>query len=188
MPQDFAETWLPGLLGQFARLHPKVRVEARVDRGAEMAQAVDRGELDLALTWGMLGRPRAEVVARREIAWIGAEGFCRDPAEALPMIAFDPPCDFRRAATDALEKEGIAWRHVFSSPSLAGLFAAVTAGLGITARLAEAKPAHLLILDPKVAGLPPLGSVDLALHVAESRLAAPAEELKRLLLEAATLR
>lgn len=188
VPQDFAETWLPGLLGQFARIHPRVRVEARVDRGADMTQAVDRGELDVALTWGAYGRPRAEIVARREIAWIGTEGFLHEPAEPLPMIAFDPPCAFRKAAVDALDRQGIAWRHAFSSPSLAGLFAAVTAGLGVTARIAEAKPAHLAILDPREAGLPVLGGIELALHVAEVRLAPPAEELKRLLVEAATLR
>ncbi len=51
VPQDFAETWLPSLLARFQRAHPKVRIEARVDRGAAMADAVGADALDLALTW-----------------------------------------------------------------------------------------------------------------------------------------
>ena len=31
---DFAETWLPDVLGNFARAHPNVQVEARVERSA----------------------------------------------------------------------------------------------------------------------------------------------------------
>ena len=188
VPQDFAETWLPALLGGFSKIHPRVRVEARVDRGSSMVQAIDKGELDIALTWGPLGNPRAEIVARRAVTWIGAEDFRRNPHEALPVVAFDPPCAFRKVAIDALDREGIAWRPAFASPSLTGLWAAVTAGLGVTPRIIEGKPGHLAALDPGQTGLPALGEIELALHTAESRLAAPAEELKRLLLEAVATR
>ncbi|MCQ1849983.1 LysR substrate-binding domain-containing protein [Neorhizobium galegae] len=188
VPQDFAETWLPDLLGRFSKIHPKVRVEARVDRGVAMVQAIDKGELDVALTWGTLARPRAEIVARREIAWIGPDGFRHMPGGTLAIVAFDPPCAFRKAAIDALDRGGIPWRHAFASPSLAGLWAAVTAGLGVTPRIVEGKPPQLAALDPKEAGLPDLGAIELALHVAEARLAPPAEELKRLVLEAVAMR
>lgn len=184
MPQDFAESWLPELLGQFSRIHPKVRIEARVDRGAEMADAVENGQLDLALTWGRLGRISAEVVASREIVWIGQDGFRRAPDDAVPLVAFDAPCAFREAAIAALEAGGGRWRHSFASPSLAGLWAAVTAGLGVTPRIADSKPDHLAVLEPEAAGLPPLGTIELAMHFSQQRLEAPAQELKRLLLEA----
>ncbi len=187
VPQDFAETWLPALLGRFSKNHPRVRVEARVDRGSSMVQSIEKSELDVALTWGALGNPRSEIVARREVAWIGAENFRRDPGEALPVVAFDAPCAFRKAAVDALDREGIAWRPAFASPSLTGLWAAVTAGLGVTPRIMEGKPAHLVALDPGRTGLPALGEIELALHTAESRLAPPVDELKRLLLEAVTV-
>src|ERR1700735_842011 len=36
LPRDFAETWLPGVLGRFARAHPKVRVEVRTERNASL--------------------------------------------------------------------------------------------------------------------------------------------------------
>jgi DNA-binding transcriptional LysR family regulator len=184
VPHDFADTWLPQLLGKFARIHPKVRIEARVDSGADMVEAIDAGRLDLALTWGTLGRPDAEIAARREIVWIGQQGYRRRSDEPVSLVAFDAPCAFRQAALSALEAEGLGWVHSFSSPSLTGLWAAISAGLGVTPRIADNLPAHLTILDPTTAGLPQLGHIELALHVAEKRLAAPGEELKRLLLEA----
>lgn len=185
LPQDFAETWLPDLLGRYSRAHPKVRVEARVDRGSELVEAVQRGELDFALTWGDLESAHSQVVARRPVFWIGASAdFRRDAAEPLPMIAFDAPCAFRRVAVEALEDEGMAWRQVFASPSLAGLWAAVTAGLGVTPRTLEGKPPHLVTLDPKEAGLPPLGEVDLVIHAAKAKAEPHVAELRNLVLEA----
>ncbi len=184
LPQDFAETWFPGLLGRFAKPHPKVRVEARVDRGSALAEAVMRGDLDLALTWGRMGNSQAEIVAQRPVVWIGPEGFRRDEGEPLPLIAFDNPCAFRSAGVEALEREKIAWRHAFASPSLAGLWAAVTAGLGVTLRTAEGIPLHLRILDPLACGLPALGAIDLTLHDGTGDKSPAVTRLRTLLLEA----
>lgn len=188
LPQDFAETWLPGLLGRFSRANPKVRVEARVDRGSAMADAIEHGDLDLALTWGDMGRTAAQIIERRPVVWIGPEGFVRDPGQPLPLIAFDAPCAFRSAAVTALEADQISWRHAFASPSLAGLWAAVTAGLGVTPRTREAVPHHLRVLDPIAAGLPALGAIDVALHVSGASQNAAADRLRALLLEAIAAR
>ena len=52
----------------------------------------------------------------------------------VPLVVFEPPCGFRDAAIEALNRAGRAWEIVFTSPSLSGLRAAVEAGLGFTAR------------------------------------------------------
>lgn len=188
LPQDFAETWLPGLLGRFNRAHPKVRIEARVDRGSALADGVENGSLDLALTWGDMGRASAQIIERRPIVWIGPEGFVRNPEQPLPLIAFDAPCAFRSTAVAALDRKEIPWRHAFSSPSLAGLWAAVTAGLGVTPRTSEAVPPHLRVLDPIAARLPPLETIDIALHVQNASRSAAVDRLQVLLLEALSVR
>lgn len=51
LQEDFGETLLPDVLGRFARAHPKVRIEARVVRNAELLERVTSGKLDLALAW-----------------------------------------------------------------------------------------------------------------------------------------
>jgi DNA-binding transcriptional LysR family regulator len=144
--QDFAESWLPSLLGRFARAHPAVRVEARVDRGAVLAAAVARGDLDLALVWGDLPGPSRTELTAMPVAWIGAPQHDIATLRPLPLVSFEPPCVFRDAAVRALDQAGIPWRITFTSPSLAGLWAAVEAGLGVTPRVPHSTPARLAVL------------------------------------------
>jgi DNA-binding transcriptional LysR family regulator len=171
LPQDFAESWLPAVLGQFARAHPKVRVEIHAERNAFLLDKVAKDELDLALAWGNgADNAYAEQVAALPVGWIGkpgwpgAEGIGSEP---LPLIAFDSPCVFRTLGLDALREAGIAWRVVVTSPSLAGLWAAAEAGFGVTVRTAFGVPRTLSMLDPQASGLPALPPISLALHRAQ---------------------
>ncbi|UIJ73014.1 LysR substrate-binding domain-containing protein [Aurantimonas sp. HBX-1] len=172
VPQDFAESWFPTLLGRFERAHPRVRIEGRVDRGSSMVDAVRAGDLDLALTWGRLGNPDAAIVGERRVAWIAAPGFVWDRENALPLVMMDAPCAFRQAATAALDAAGTPWRQSFATTSLAGVWAAVAAGLGVTARTIQTLPPHLVELQGDAGDLPALGRIELALH----RAARPANE------------
>jgi DNA-binding transcriptional LysR family regulator len=146
MAQDFAESWLPSLLGRFARAHPGVRVEARVDRGAVLATAVAKGELDLALVWGDLPGAHRTELTTMPIAWIGSPRHEIAAMRPLPLVTIEPPCVFREAAVRALDQAGIPWRVTFTSPSLAGIWAAVEAGLGLTPRAPHSTPARLAAL------------------------------------------
>ena len=170
LPQDFAEQWLPQVLGRFTRQHPRVRVEVLVDRGSELLNRVEAGKLDLALTWGAPDGAHAEQLAALPICWIGpATGELPDRSdEPLPLIAFEPPCRFRAAGISALDGAGVSWRLAFSSPSLTGLWAAVTAGLGVTVRTRVGLPAGVRALKPGEGGLPPLPQIILSLHAGEA--------------------
>jgi DNA-binding transcriptional LysR family regulator len=185
LPQDLAETSLPGVLSRFTRLHPNVRVEARVDRNAILLDSLAAGELDLALVWGDAGEAfHGRHLADLPMVWIGpSAGFTRDPAEALPLIAFGPPCIFRQAGVKALDEAGISWRLAFSSPSLSGLWAAVSAGLGVTLRTPHGMPATLATLDAEAAGLPALPQVGLSLRTAAVQPAPAASRLAAILQE-----
>ncbi len=184
LPQDFADTSLPALLGRFARAYPKVRVAVRVERGSRLVQLVENGELDLALTWGSLPSAYHSIIGTYRVVWIGQEGFRHQPDEPFPLIAFDPPCSFRARAIEGLEKNGIAWQHVFASSGLAGLWAAVTVGLGVTARIADVVPTHLQVLDEISNKLPPLGTIELRLHSAEANPIGPVSRFKEILADA----
>jgi len=187
LPQDFAETWLPPVLGRFARAHPRVRIEVQVDRSAPLIDKTLRGELDLALVWGDgSDGPHARRIAEVPIEWIGPPdwpGVAALGAQPLPLLAFAPPCAFRSAATAALDAAGIAWRQVFSSPSLSGLWAAAEAGLGITPRTTANLPATLRAWPPAASGLPALPAIPLALHLADDEPPAAVARLVGILLE-----
>ncbi|MCJ2081940.1 LysR substrate-binding domain-containing protein [Methylobacterium sp. J-090] len=170
LPQDFAETHFPTVLARFARAHPGVRIEARVERNAELRAAFEAGDLDLVLLWREdNGLSRGETVIDLPMVWVGPhDGYRHEPGQALPLVAFDAPCLFRRAALAALDEGGIPWRTSFSSPSLTGLWAAVAAGLGVTVRTPHGLPPALSPLDPTAAGLPKLPCLSLSLLSAGS--------------------
>ncbi|WP_420994267.1 LysR substrate-binding domain-containing protein [Cupriavidus sp. 30B13] len=187
LQQDFGEALLPEVLGRFARAHPKVRIEARVARNAELLEGVAAGRLDLALAWDDGVRmPHAERVAELPMRWIGpsAARVQWQDGEPLPLVAFEPPCRFRSAGTAALDRAGIAWRVAFTSPGLGGLWAGAAAGLGLTIRTAMGLPPSVRTWEPGEGGLPRLPSLALALYRKDDELDAPAARLAGIVAEA----
>ncbi len=172
LPADFAEGWLPRVLGVFARRYPMVQIQVHASRSAELVDKVATKQLDFALAWGEPGHgANARAIGSIATAWIGAKGrpLPLDRDGIVPVVAFDEPCIFRHLGLAALDRQGLRWRLSFVSPSLPGLWAAVDAGLGITVRTAISLPAHLSFLDPLAAGLPALPSVALSLHTASAQ-------------------
>jgi DNA-binding transcriptional LysR family regulator len=51
MQEDFGESLMPGILGEFRRHHPGLRIIARVDRNQALLSALDDNALDMALLW-----------------------------------------------------------------------------------------------------------------------------------------
>ncbi|HEY1720098.1 MAG TPA: LysR substrate-binding domain-containing protein [Magnetospirillaceae bacterium] len=185
MPADFAETWLPMTLGRFKRTHPGVRVEASVDRNYLNIERLDRGQMDLVVAFGRSGRSDALPVASLPMAWIGAAdgSLPWNPGEPVPLAMFEGSCVFRSAATEALDAAGIPWTISFTSPGLPGLWAAVTAGLGITLRTAAGLPNTLRQLGPRD-GLPPVSTIELAMHDAGRPLTPASVRLREIIFDA----
>lgn len=200
MQEDFGEMVLPQVLGQFARAHPKVRIEARVARNAELLERLAVGQLDLVLAWDHDARvPHAERLLDLPMRWIGpaqpTHAASRHGADIgtgtgtgsgsgdgngnghrdrignrdVPLVAFEAPCLFRTCATDALDRAGLHWLPAFTSPSLAGLWAAVSAGLGLAVRTPLGLPASVRALAPGEQGLPALPSIALSLYRAQAQ-------------------
>ena len=186
IPQDFAEGWLTGVLGQFARAHPKVRVEVRAEQNVVVIERLVEGDLDLAIVWGADDKVHAESLLDLPMVWIGRPdwtGVKRLGSEPLPLVAFEPPCVFRSAGIAALDAEKIAWRLAFTSPSLAGLWAATEAGLGVTLRTGIGLPRSLTVLKPASSGLPALPKVQLTLCRKKRGAAAAVNRLSEILRE-----
>ncbi len=183
VPQDFGDTWLPGVLARFTRTHPSVLIEARVDRTHKLVDRIAHGGLDLALLWGSPPPlPNAITVRRLPMAWIGQKGNSYAQGEKIPLALFEPPCVFRQPGIEALEKAKRPWRLAFTSPSLSGLWAAAAAGLGITVRTALGVPAQLAVLG-RSNGLPKLPHIELSLYAAEGNPSQAVVRLRDILLD-----
>lgn len=162
--EDFGEHLLSDILRSFVLAYPKVNLDVRIARNAELLALTQSNDLDLALTWdtGHLS-PYAEHLGETRLHWIGP----RDTAiqaplngSPLPLIMFDAPCVMRSAAIQALDAAHLPWRIALTSPSVAGIWAAVGAGLGVTLRTRIGLPSHLTV----VSGLPEMPSLGYALH------------------------
>lgn len=97
--------------------------------------------------------------------------------EPLPLAVLEAPCLLRGIATRELDRQGLAWRLAFVSPSLGGLWAAASAGLGVALRTPVGKPASVRMLEPAEHGLPTLPSLGLRLHRADRNIGATGEHL-----------
>jgi DNA-binding transcriptional LysR family regulator len=165
MPQDFADTWLPLALARFARAHPAVKIELRVDRNDSLASAVERGQLDLALAFDLGGtRAAAAPLMRLPMRWIAHPDWQLDTNEPVPLLLMERPCMFHQAATDSLDRAGRPWRVVLTSASVSGLWAAAEAGLGVTVR-ADVAPRRALRVVAPAAKLPRLPQAELRMHI-----------------------
>jgi DNA-binding transcriptional LysR family regulator len=157
LPADLAESWLATALAAFTHAYPHVHVEVSVDRNQELIGKVQRGELDVALAITAEPPVGAEQLAQMPIRWIGRPHQSVAGDEAVPLVLFTTPCLFRQAAIETLEERGRRWRLAMTSPSLAGLWAAVEAGLGISIRTPLGLPDGLAPIFP--AQLPPINRV-----------------------------
>ena len=199
LQEDLGEAVLPAALGRFARAHPNVRIEACVARSAELRERLELGQLDLAFAWDVgleNADVRSERIMRLPLQWIGPADLAaldapwwtpqarRGPKSArhpLPLVLLDAPCPLRDIVTATLERAGIGWRHAFNSASLGALWAATSAGLGLSVRTAFGLPAHVRPIARAGTGLPALPQIALALHRRADDLEPAAERLATLL-------
>lgn len=188
LQEDFGEV-LPRVLGRFARAHPKVRIEGRVARNAELVEKTMSGRLDLALAWdGGATGVHAERIANIPLCWLGSAeapvAWVAGQSEPLPLLALEAPCLLRTIACGELDRRGMAWRLAFVSPSLAGVWAAAAAGLGITVRTPIGLPKGVAVLDGGALGLPALPSLGLLLLRANRDAGPIAAHLATIMLQA----
>lgn len=135
--QDFADTDLPALLNLFARSHPRIRIDLRVGRSSELADQLKDGRVDVSILMRQSDGPGELAIIVEPMCWLIARDGLVGPSDEIPLAVLDPPCGFRDAALQALEKLGKPYRLAATSASLAGLRAAVRAGIAITARTAR---------------------------------------------------
>lgn len=187
--QEDLGSFLPTVLGRFARAHPDVRVEARIARNGDLLSRIENGSLDLAVAWGAERTTGyQEVVADLPMRWIGSShqylDWRAESGTPLPIIAFDAPCPFHSMATEALNREGIPWLLSFTSSSLNGLSAATEAGLGYTIRTALGLQPGTELLQAGDRGLPALPSIALTLHRREATPDPLTERLSNIVIQA----
>lgn len=156
----FVPQHLAPILARFARTYRDVRLEVEVGRSHELRAACERGALDLVIGKRRDGETKGTPIWTESLAWVGSADWTRPEEErAVPLAMLPAGCMFRDRALACLSRANIAHEVVYTSASLLGVIAAAQAGLGITVLGRSSLPPGLR----EIAGLPPLGTAEMAI-------------------------
>jgi DNA-binding transcriptional LysR family regulator len=166
IPEDFAAYRLTELLSDFARSRPGLRLDVRSGLSVQSRRAIERGELDLAMFKRDAGETGGIAAWPERLQWITGKkhpiDFERDP---LPLAMSEQGCLYRQRMIHAMETAGRAWHMAYTSPSLPGIQAAVSAGLGVSILPDVAiLPEHRVLTETD--GFPPITNTEVALVAA----------------------
>jgi len=162
-PEDYAAQFLPGTLKRFSSAYPKVQISVACDSSAFLRQQLRNRELDVILTT----EDRLDKTDSKELPleWAVAERGAPVDMRPLPLALYHPGCLYRRNTLAALDGAGIPYRVAYSSPSLAGVLAAVAAGLAVAPVSSGARFPGCRMAGPKEK-LPPISPVAIKMTTA----------------------
>lgn len=125
------------LLRHLSRHCPQLRLQVTMGQSAALTQAHAEGLFDLALTMDVekpgqtRARQRAPILRREPLAWVAAPGLDLRGESELPLILLPASCSLHQTALRHLQRQGIGYRIAHTSSGVAGLQAALRAGLGL---------------------------------------------------------
>jgi DNA-binding transcriptional LysR family regulator len=162
-PDDYASTFLPGILARFAQTHPRVHVEVICESSIDLLGRLAAGEVDLALVTQGTGESGGVVVHREPLVWVTSAHHCAHEDDPLPLAVFEPGCCFRRHATERLAAIGRQARIAYTSLSVAGIYAALDAGLACSVLMRSNVRPGLRVLT-EAEGFPKLPDIGVTLQ------------------------
>jgi DNA-binding transcriptional LysR family regulator len=166
IPEDFAAYRLTELLSGFVRSRPTLRLDVRSGLSMGHKQALERGELDLALFKRNAGEGDAIASWPEKLQWVTSRkhpvDLSRDP---VPLAVAEQGCLYRNRLIHSIEAAGRTWHIAYTSPNLSGIQAAVSAGLGVSILPDVAILREHRVITP-AHGFPPITNTELALVAA----------------------
>jgi DNA-binding transcriptional LysR family regulator len=141
--EDFVATRLAEVLRDFRTGYPSVDLELSVSFTHLLAEAVQRGELDLFLGKRRVGETQGVLVRRDRLVWCGLPDALPKRDDPIPLLSFPAPSITRTAVLEACARESRSWRIACTCASLSGLRAASFAGLGLMVQARSLVPEGL---------------------------------------------
>ncbi len=175
-PEDFATYYLPDILADFVKAHPRITLNVNCDLTLTLLKEFENDKYDLIVIKQEPGRTfkNAKPLTHEELVWVGQDSniqettfsktkkLCEKKYDYFPLVLSPAPCVYRQGALEALDKAGVRWKIVYTSPSFAGATAAVSAGLGFTVFPRKMVP-HNLVAYEFSRGWPKLKSAEICL-------------------------
>lgn len=135
---------LPSILSMVTEALPKAKVSLKVDTSEGLLHDIVSDRVDMALTLDAsdLERPAPTggvfELGEAQLGWFGEPaalpGIGQAPPredDVVPLALSTEPCQLRGRIVDALDADDISWRVAYEGSDLAGLRAAMKAGIGV---------------------------------------------------------
>jgi DNA-binding transcriptional LysR family regulator len=161
IPEEYGDTILPSILAAFAEEQPNARILMRCGSCAQFPRALAAGELDLALHSPEHVTANDLIVHREAAVWAGPAFHDVESRRPLPVALFDKSCWWRDRCLGLLEKSRLSYQIVCASESVAGVRAAISAGVAVGVLPKSALMSQVRLLPDET--LPHLGETNLAL-------------------------
>lgn len=169
VPNEFADSFLPDILGRFAQSYPEVMLEVGCELSTHLLAKLDKGEYDLV--FGLHANSNVKTTNEgwtEALVWIGSPQHAVYSKSPLPLIVAPMGCVYRQRILETLEQIGRPWRIAYTSPSFGGIKAGVLAGLGVTVLARSAVPEGVHVLG-SLERMPKLPDIRVHLHYDRSR-------------------
>ncbi|MGY2050735.1 LysR substrate-binding domain-containing protein [Methylobacterium sp. JK268] len=148
LPDDYADRYLPEILGRFSRAHPRAEVTVACEPTDMLVGRIESGDLDLAIITEARQRGSIETLRTEALLWVGSSRHATHAQTPLPLALGRPACIWRAAALAALERVSRPSRILFVSWSSTAVGAAVLAGLAVSVLPESALRPGMRILSP----------------------------------------
>ncbi|RFC65337.1 LysR family transcriptional regulator [Fulvimarina endophytica] len=132
LPDDYAERFLPEILARFARSNPLVELSIACEPSSNLAEAVAKGRLDLALVTdcGTTGA-KIDLVRHEPLHFVASTAHEVHLKDVVPLAIGRSDCIWRHDGILALERANRRYKVLFSSWSAQVLISAVQSGLAV---------------------------------------------------------
>lgn len=175
-PDLYASYILPEVLENFSRAHPNVEIQLRCTRSIHLHAALARDDIDIALMTNQPEFRRGELVRREPLVWVAGVRSNPELRKPLPLAVLPQGSIYRQRALDALGAAGRQWSIRSVCDSIAGLQAAVFAGLAVSVFPRCAIVPNVRCLG-EADGFPKLPPIELVMHRKAHGISDAAEQL-----------
>lgn len=146
LPDDYAGSFLPHVLARFRQSYPWVGIHLVCEPSRRLVAQIAEGLLDVALVTEGEGGTGGIVVRREPLVWVSSSRHDVHRHDPVPLAVFHTGDVFRRYAVEQLEARGRHAKIAATSPSFAGIAAALDAGIAVAAVFrSSVKPGWMIL-------------------------------------------
>ncbi len=166
MSEDFCRTALPSVLAMFIRDNPSIEMFISSGRRQTMTAELGARMLDVLVIRKSENLEGALPLSREKLVWVGRENLPFPVADPIPLVLPPAPSGTRDAILRTLRQHRRTWRIPFETVHLAGIEAAVQAGIGICGFPQSMRRLGVCELGGE-SGLPPLPDAEYVMLMPE---------------------